>query len=117
MSALSRLRSFLAIHCLDIGAFFTFLHNGFINIFHFVRLRADLTNMASPVDSKAPSEADVCNKPRMVHLKTKEECRLGNELIQVWTVELSSKHAEGVLKYVNHSNCLFTSYLLTSGAE
>ncbi|EME86048.1 uncharacterized protein MYCFIDRAFT_132181 [Pseudocercospora fijiensis CIRAD86] len=36
----------------------------------------------------------------MVHLKTKEECRLGNETIQVWTVELPSKHAEGILKVI-----------------
>jgi hypothetical protein len=35
---------------------------------------------------------------RMVHLKTKEECRLGEETIQVWTVELPSRHAEGILK-------------------
>jgi tRNA-specific adenosine deaminase 3 len=35
----------------------------------------------------------------MVHLKTKEECRLGNETIQVWTVELPSKYAEGILRY------------------
>jgi tRNA-specific adenosine deaminase 3 len=40
-------------------------------------------------------------KRRMVHLKTKEECRLGNETIQVWTVELPSKHAEGILKYLH----------------
>ena len=54
--------------------------------------------MSSPVDSKAPSEVDIPLKRRMVHLKTKEECRLGNETIQVWTVELPSKHAESILK-------------------
>lgn len=37
---------------------------------------------------------------RMVHLQTKEECRLSSETIQVWTVELPSKHAEGILKCV-----------------
>lgn len=37
-------------------------------------------------------------KRRMVHLKTKEECRLGDETIEVWSVELPSRHAEGVLK-------------------
>jgi hypothetical protein len=38
----------------------------------------------------------------MVHLKTKEECRLSKETIQVWTVELPSKHAEGILKSVHN---------------
>ncbi|CAK4031136.1 tRNA-specific adenosine deaminase subunit tad3 [Lecanosticta acicola] len=37
---------------------------------------------------------------KMTHLKTKEECRLGNETIQVWTVELPSKHAEGILRAI-----------------
>ena len=59
--------------------------------------------MASPVESKAPSDSDWSPKRQMVHLKTKEECRLGNETIQVWTVELPSKHAEGILKWVEVS--------------
>ncbi|KAK3064059.1 hypothetical protein LTR53_018642, partial [Teratosphaeriaceae sp. CCFEE 6253] len=42
-------------------------------------------------------------KRRMVHLKTKEECRLGNETIRVWTVELPSKHAEGILKVIKEN--------------
>lgn len=60
-------------------------------------------------DSKAASEEDAATTtlpsqsdtmgPRMIHLKTKEECRLKNETIQVWSVELPSKHAEGILKY------------------
>ncbi|PIA99048.1 hypothetical protein CB0940_03344 [Cercospora beticola] len=49
-------------------------------------------------DSKLGIEPEP--KRRMVHLKTKEECRLGNETIQVWTVELPSKHAEGILKVI-----------------
>jgi hypothetical protein len=49
-----------------------------------------------------PPPAPEPRKRRMVHLKTKEECRLGNETIQVWAVELPSKHAEGILKYVLH---------------
>lgn len=53
--------------------------------------------MASPHDSKAPSEVGVPQR-QMVHLKTKEECRLGNVTVEVYTVELPSKHAEGVLK-------------------
>ena len=58
--------------------------------------------MASPVDSKASSDVEgSLPKRRLIHLKTKEECRLGNETIEVWTVELPSKHAEGILKSVN----------------
>lgn len=51
-------------------------------------------------DSKFTIEPEPEPKRRMAHLKTKEECRLGNETIQVWTVELPSKHAEGILKYL-----------------
>ncbi|KAF2718549.1 hypothetical protein K431DRAFT_305968 [Polychaeton citri CBS 116435] len=50
----------------------------------------DKTGTASP--------SGVNMKHQMVHIKTKEECRLGNETIQVWTVELPSKSAEGVFK-------------------
>ncbi|KAK5131331.1 hypothetical protein LTR08_000997 [Meristemomyces frigidus] len=42
-------------------------------------------------------------KRQMLHLKTKEECRLGNETIRVWTVELPSKHAEGILKVIKET--------------
>jgi tRNA-specific adenosine deaminase 3 len=58
-----------------------------------------MDTMASPVDSMAPLDYGRRNIRRMVHLKTKEECRLGNETIQVWTVELPSRHAEGILRY------------------
>lgn len=48
------------------------------------------------------TEMDAANgdKPpwRMQHLKTKEECRLKNDLVEIWTVEMPSKHAEGILK-------------------
>ena len=54
--------------------------------------------MASRRDSVLAHSGD--EKCRMVHLKTKEECRLGDETIEVWTVELPSKHAEGILRYV-----------------
>lgn len=56
--------------------------------------------VASPVDSMAPDGGWDANKRphRMVPLKTKEECRLGNDTIQVWTVELPSRHAEWILK-------------------
>jgi hypothetical protein len=35
---------------------------------------------------------------QMVHVKTKEECRLANETVDVWSIELPSKHAENILK-------------------
>jgi tRNA-specific adenosine deaminase 3 len=50
-------------------------------------------------DSAIGHDAAADSQRHMVHLKTKEECRLGNETIQVWTVELPSKYAEGILRY------------------
>ncbi|KAF7190313.1 tRNA-specific adenosine deaminase subunit tad3 [Pseudocercospora fuligena] len=68
----------------------------FLNIFR--NAFAGTIMAATRRDSKAAIPPE---PPRhMVHLKTKEECRLGNETIQVWTVELPSKHAEGVLKVI-----------------
>ena len=58
------------------------------------------TTTAGSTATAVPLVSDT-HKRRMLHLKTKEECRLGNETIQVWTVELPSKHAEGILKYVH----------------
>ena len=63
--------------------------------------RIALTTMGFPQPAtkpSAPAPAPEPRKRRMVHLKTKEECRLGNETIQVWSVELPSRHAEGILK-------------------
>lgn len=77
---------------------FPSVQNAFLSLLHLARRCLGLTNMASPVDSKAPSEVVKPPQRRIVHLKTKEECRLGNETIQVWSVELPSKHAEGILK-------------------
>ena len=65
---------------------------------HFTNLITGSSTMLSPVDSAHASECEDTTKSRMKHVKTKEECRLGNETTQVWTVELPSKHAEGVLK-------------------
>ncbi|KAK4550865.1 hypothetical protein LTR36_000445 [Oleoguttula mirabilis] len=62
--------------------------------------RARHAIMGLPIDSKAASLSGEARKRQMLHLKTKEECRLGNETIQVWTVELPSKHAEGILKVI-----------------
>ncbi|KAK0254252.1 hypothetical protein B0A54_04385 [Friedmanniomyces endolithicus] len=57
------------------------------------------TTTAGSTATAVPPVSDN-HKRRMLHLKTKEECRLGNETIQVWTVELPSKHAEGILKVI-----------------
>lgn len=81
---------------------------------------AQIASMASPVDSMAPLDLAGRSNRRMVHLKTKEECRLGNETIQVWTVELPSKHAEGILRYAHPPSCLSpcpASRQLTPSAE
>lgn len=84
---------------------FTFLFHASTLLFdyvrHFLGNLTSTTTMASPVDSVAPGEGWVTKSShshRLVQLKTKEECRLGNETIQVWTVELPSRHAEWVLK-------------------
>jgi len=65
----------------------------------------------SPHDSIASDVVDTDVMPSkskrersMVHLKTKEECRLSNETIEVWTVELPSKHAERILKSVDQTS-------------
>ena len=78
--------------------FFHFLQNASLTLIH--RIADFAAKMATRKDSKVSSPDIRPPKRQMVHLKTKEECRLGNETIQVWTVELPSKHAEGVLKCV-----------------
>lgn len=86
-------------HCFD------FFNHAFNTLKTFAQQAfASTTNMASRTDSKVSSPVHRPPKRQMVHLKTKEECRLGNETIQVWTVELPSKHAEGVLRCV-HVHC------------
>ena len=86
--------------------YLVFTRPGTNDFFHhfsfFSALQRTITRiMGRQLDPK-PAAAATDQKPqrRMVHLKTKEECRLGNETIQVWTLELPSKHAEGILKYV-----------------
>lgn len=104
MSVLLRLRAFLhtCIHAASLRNLLPLLRNAFLFLSQLARRAVERANMASPVDSKAPSHHDEHGKRRMVHLKTKEECRLGNDTIQVWTVEMPSKHAEGILKYLHH---------------
>ena len=89
-----------------------FLQYAFSTTFQSARQRVGfLAKMASPVDSKMSSDINIIvdspPKRQMMHLKTKEECRLGNETIQVWTVELPSKHAEGILKCVEDDVSLY----------
>ena len=50
--------------------------------------------------SKAIDLAGDYQRRQMVHIKTKEECRLANETVDVWSIELPSKHAEAILKCV-----------------
>lgn len=50
--------------------------------------------------SKAFDLAGDIQRRQMVHIKTKEECRLANETVDVWSIELPSKHAEAILKCV-----------------
>jgi hypothetical protein len=51
--------------------------------------------------SKAIDPVADIQRRQMVHVKTKEECRLANETVDVWSIELPSKHAEGILKSVS----------------
>ena len=48
--------------------------------------------------SRAADPVGEVQRRQMVHIKTKEECRLGNETVDVWSIELPSKHAESILK-------------------
>lgn len=57
--------------------------------------------MARAKSSKANSSVDDAPRRQMVHVKTKEECRLANETIDIWSIELPSKHAESILKCVH----------------
>ena len=50
--------------------------------------------------SKAFDLAGDIQRRQMVHIRTKEECRLANETVDVWSIELPSKHAEAILKCV-----------------
>ena len=51
--------------------------------------------------SKAIDLAGDIQRRQMVHIKTKDECRLANETVDVWSIELPSKHAEAILKCVS----------------
>lgn len=71
-------------------------------------LSAPLASTSSPPSAIMPRakgskvhdlDQDV-QRRQMVHVKTKEECRLANETVDVWSIELPSKHAENILKSV-----------------
>jgi len=61
-------------------------------------------NMPRAKGTKAVDLAGPVQRRGMVHVKTKEECRLANETVDVWSIELPSKHAESILK------CVLTIY-------
>lgn len=112
MSWLLGLRSFLSQTGGATWPFFNFYFTRVANFITFTTktaLRLAPASIATLMatlrrDSKFDGDNDNDNnvERRMVHLQTKEECRLSDETIQVWTVELPSKHAEGILKYVSH---------------
>jgi tRNA-specific adenosine deaminase 3 len=76
-----------------------FLQHATLRLQHFLHRLYNTAAMALRRDSVLSHDDVAASQRHMVHLKTKEECRLGNETIQVWTVELPSKYAEGILRY------------------
>ncbi|KAF2858473.1 hypothetical protein K470DRAFT_296363 [Piedraia hortae CBS 480.64] len=54
----------------------------------------------TPVLKKSATTPKPPRRRYLLHLKTKEECRLGLELIKMWIVQLPSKHAEGILRVI-----------------
>jgi tRNA-specific adenosine deaminase 3 len=100
---LGSLWSFLATNARKwpfLSRFTSFLRSATHNIFHHFlhHLQHPARLMAALRRDSKHHVADLTVQRRMVHLKTKEECRLSKETIQVWTIELPSKHAEGILK-------------------
>lgn len=93
------LRSFLA-EGVNQAALFAPLAHFFRYVFSIILRYTNITALMAALRRDSKTVDDVAVKRHMVHLKTKEECRLGNETIQVWTVELPSKHAEGILRYL-----------------
>ena len=62
--------------------------------------------------SKATDHDEDVQRRQMVHVKTKEECRLANETVDVWSIELPSKHAENILKCVHDATTIEYLYFL-----
>jgi hypothetical protein len=96
----------------SVGAFLARLSH---DVVAFIRLPAELALLlrsphATPAPSaimprakgsKATDPVGDIQRRQMVHVKTKEECRLANETVDVWSIELPSKHAESILKCVS----------------
>lgn len=87
----------------DFANFFrhVFFNNPLFRSLHHLFATTRSTIMAPRRDSKVDDDLIAPPPRQMIHLKTKEECRLGNETIRVWTVELPSKYAEGILRCVS----------------
>lgn len=100
--------------CLEAGvnkaALFAPLLTFFRYVLSIILRYTNITALMAALRRDSKVAVDDVVKRHMVHLKTKEECRLGNETIQVWTVELPSKHAEGILRYVPSSISTSTTY-------
>lgn len=94
-----------------VGAFLAPLLRPFHDVVAFFSLPVALLRNTPPTatsstmprakGSKAADPVVDVLRRQMVHIKTKEECRLGNETVDVWSIELPSKHAENILKYDN----------------
>lgn len=108
------LRSFLA-EGVNKAAVFASLAHFFRYVFTIVLRYTNITALMAALRRDSKTIDDVVAKRHMVHLKTKEECRLGNETIQVWTVELPSKHAEGILRYFDQH--LSVQLVANAGSE
>lgn len=98
---------------------FDFLHDAFIDFLPAALLRQQphappppSTTMPRAKGTKAVVDTAVTDtqKRQMIHVKTKEECRLANETIDVWSIELPSKHAESILKYRHSISPIYAPY-------
>lgn len=97
---------------------FDVLHDVFINFLPAALLRQQAhapppsTTMPRAKGTKAVVDTAVTDtqKRQMIHVKTKEECRLANETIDVWSIELPSKHAESILKYRHSFASIYAPY-------
>jgi len=86
-------------------------------LFGYIPPHASLpANMPRAKGTKAIDLAGDVQRRGMVHVKTKEECRLVNETVDCWSIELPSKHAESILKY-EYPFYRYHCHLLTVFAE
>ena len=111
-AGIKRARKARPVMFASVGAFLARLSH---DVVAFIRLPAELALLlrspqATPPPSaimprakgsKAIDPVGDVQRRQMVHVKTKEECRLANETVDVWSIELPSKHAESILKCVS----------------